>query len=145
MILCITEKPAVAKDIASILGATTRREGYYEGNGYNITWTYGHLCELKEPNDYTDAWKRWSLVSLPMIPERFSIKLKNDKGIEKQFATIKSLVAQASEVINCGDAGQEGELIQRWVLQLAECKVPVRRLWISSLTDDAILQGSYTD
>ena len=141
MILCITEKPAVAKDIASILGATTRREGYYEGNGYNITWTYGHLCELKEPNDYTDAWKRWSLVSLPMIPERFSIKLKNDKGIEQQFATIKSLVAQASEVINCGDAGQEGELIQRWVLQLAECKVPVRRLWISSLTDDAIRQG----
>lgn len=141
MILCITEKPSVAQDIASILGATTRREGYFEGNGYNITWTFGHLCELKEPQDYTDAWKRWSIVSLPMIPDRFGIKLKNDKGIEKQFATIKSLVAQASEVINCGDAGQEGELIQRWVLQLAECKVPVRRLWISSLTDDAIRQG----
>ncbi|MDE6514359.1 MAG: DNA topoisomerase III, partial [Muribaculaceae bacterium] len=141
MILCITEKPSVAQDIASILGATTRREGYFEGNGYNITWTFGHLCELKEPQEYTDAWKRWSLVSLPMIPERFGIKLKNDKGIEKQFATIKSLVAQASEVINCGDAGQEGELIQRWVLQLAECRVPVRRLWISSLTDEAIRQG----
>lgn len=141
MILCITEKPSVAQDIASILGATTRREGYFEGNGYNITWTFGHLCELKEPQDYTDAWKRWSLVSLPMIPDRFGIKLKSDKGIEKQFATIKSLVAQASEVINCGDAGQEGELIQRWVLQLAECRVPVRRLWISSLTDEAIRQG----
>lgn len=141
MILCITEKPSVAQDIASILGATTRREGYFEGNGYCITWTFGHLCELKEPNDYTDAWKRWSIVSLPMIPDRFGIKLKKDKGIEKQFATIKSLVGQAVEVINCGDAGQEGELIQRWVLQLAECRVPVKRLWISSLTDDAIRQG----
>lgn len=141
MILCITEKPSVAQDIASILGATTRREGYFEGNGYCITWTFGHLCELKGPNDYTDAWKRWSIVSLPMIPERFGIKLKKDKGIEKQFATIKSLVGQAVEVINCGDAGQEGELIQRWVLQLAECRVPVKRLWISSLTDDAIRQG----
>lgn len=141
MILCITEKPSVAQDIASILGATVRREGYFEGNGYCITWTFGHLCELKEPNDYTDAWKRWSIVSLPMIPDRFGIKLKADKGIEKQFATIKSLVGQATEVINCGDAGQEGELIQRWVLQLAECRVPVKRLWISSLTDDAIRQG----
>ncbi len=141
MILCITEKPSVAQDIANILGATTRREGYFEGRDYKITWTFGHLCELKEPHDYTDMWKRWSLGQLPMIPERFSIKLKKDKGIEKQFATIKQLVGEASEVINCGDAGQEGELIQRWVLQLAECKVPVRRLWISSLTDDAIRKG----
>lgn len=141
MILCITEKPSVAQDIAAILGATTRREGYFEGNGYCITWTFGHLCELKEPHDYTDAWKRWSIVSLPMVPDRFGIKLKADKGIEKQFATIKSLVSQAAEIINCGDAGQEGELIQRWVLQLAECHVPVKRLWISSLTDDAIRQG----
>lgn len=141
MILCITEKPSVASDIAAILGATTRREGYFEGGDYKITWTFGHLCELKEPHDYTDLWKRWSLGSLPMIPERFSIKLKKDKGIERQFGIIKSLVSEASEVINCGDAGQEGELIQRWVLQLAECKVPVRRLWISSLTDDAIRKG----
>ncbi len=141
MILCITEKPSVAQDIAAILGATTRREGYFEGNGYCITWTFGHLCELKEPHDYTDAWKRWSIVSLPMVPDRFGIKLKADKGIEKQFATIKSLIGLAAEVINCGDAGQEGELIQRWVLQLAECRVPVKRLWLSSLTDDAIRQG----
>lgn len=141
MILCITEKPSVAADIAKILGATTRRDGYYEGNDYNITWTFGHLCELKEPHDYTDMWKRWSLGSLPMIPPRFSIKLKNDSGIKKQFGIIKDLVGRAAEVINCGDAGQEGELIQRWVLQMAECKVPVRRLWISSLTDDAIRQG----
>ncbi len=141
MILCITEKPSVAQDIAAILGATTRREGYFEGGDYKITWTFGHLCELKEPHEYNDLWRRWSLGSLPMIPERFSIKLKKDKGIEKQFATIKQLVGEASEVINCGDAGQEGELIQRWVLQLAECKVPVRRLWISSLTDDAIRKG----
>ncbi|MCM1310967.1 MAG: DNA topoisomerase 3 [Bacteroides sp.] len=140
-ILCITEKPSVAQDIAKILGATTRREGYFEGGNYKITWTFGHLCELKEPHDYSEMWKRWSLGQLPMIPERFSIKLKNDKGIEKQFNTIKALVGEASEVINCGDAGQEGELIQRWVLQLAECKVPVRRLWISSLTDDAIRKG----
>ncbi len=141
MILCITEKPSVAADIAQILGATTRREGYYEGGNYKITWTFGHLCELKEPHDYTEMWKRWSLSSLPMIPEPFSIKLKHDKGVENQFKVIKSLVAQASEVINCGDAGQEGELIQRWVLQLAECKVPVKRLWISSLTDEAIKAG----
>lgn len=141
MILCITEKPSVAADIAKILGATTRRDGYYEGCGYKISWTFGHLCELKEPHDYTERWKRWSLGSLPMIPDRFSIKLKNDAGIRKQFAVIKELIAEASEVINCGDAGQEGELIQRWVLQLAECKVPVKRLWISSLTDEAIRQG----
>lgn len=141
MILCITEKPSVAGDIAKILGATTKRDGYFEGGDYKITWTFGHLCELKEPHDYKDVWKRWSLGQLPMIPDPFSIKLKNDKGIEKQFNTIKALVKDASEVINCGDAGQEGELIQRWVLQLAECKVPVKRLWISSLTDDAIRKG----
>ncbi len=141
MILCITEKPSVAADIARIIGANTRREGYFEGGDYKITWTFGHLCELKEPHDYTDMWKRWSLSSLPMIPDRFSIKLKRDKGIETQFKVIKNLVAQASEVINCGDAGQEGELIQRWVLQLAGCRVPVKRLWISSLTDEAIRAG----
>ena len=144
MILCITEKPSVAQDIAAILGASTRRDGFWEGNNYKITWTYGHLCELKEPHDYTERWKRWSLGALPMIPPRFSIKLKKDKGIEHQFAIIKQLVSEASEVINCGDAGQEGELIQRWVLQLADCKVPVKRLWISSLTDDAIRQGFNT-
>ncbi len=143
MILCITEKPSVAQDIAKILGATVKRDGFFEGSGcdYKVTWTFGHLCELKEPHDYTDNWKRWSLGALPMIPGRFAIKLKKDKGIEHQFNIIKGLVAQASEVINCGDAGQEGELIQRWVLQLAECKVPIRRLWISSLTDEAIRQG----
>lgn len=141
MILCITEKPSVAADIAQILGAKTRRDGYYEGGDYKITWTFGHLCELKEPHDYTELWKRWSLSSLPMIPERFSIKLKKDKGIETQFNVIKNLVSEATEVINCGDAGQEGELIQRWVLQLAGCKVPVKRLWISSLTDEAIRAG----
>lgn len=144
MILCITEKPSVAQDIAAILGANVKRDGFWEGNNYKITWTFGHLCELKEPQDYTDLWRRWSLGALPMIPPRFSIKLKKDKGIEHQFAVIKQLVSQASEVINCGDAGQEGELIQRWVLQLAECKVPVKRLWISSLTDDAISQGFNT-
>lgn len=144
MILCITEKPSVAQDIAAILGANVKRDGFWEGNNYKITWTFGHLCELKEPQDYTDIWRRWSLGALPMIPPRFSIKLKNDKGIEHQFAVIKQLVSQASEVINCGDAGQEGELIQRWVLQLAGCKVPVKRLWISSLTDDAISQGFNT-
>lgn len=141
MILCITEKPSVGQNIASLLGATTRREGYFEGKGYCITWVFGHLCELKEPQDYTDAWKRWSLVSLPMIPERFGIKLKKDKGVEKQFEIIKSLVAQASEIINCGDPGQEGELIQRWVLQLANCKVPVKRLWNSSMTDESYRQA----
>lgn len=141
MILCITEKPSVAQDIAHILGAGVKRDGYWEAGDYIITWTFGHLCELKEPHDYTPLWKRWSLGALPMIPQRFSIKLKKDKGIEHQFDIIKRLVGQASEVINCGDAGQEGELIQRWVLQLAGCTVPVKRLWISSLTDDAIRQG----
>lgn len=140
-VVCITEKPSVARDIAAILGADTRRDGYFEGNGYNVTWTFGHLCCLKEPHDYTPLWKRWSLGALPMIPERFGIKLIDDKGIEKQFHIIESLIASADEVINCGDAGQEGELIQRWVMQKAGIKCPVRRLWISSLTDRAIRDG----
>lgn len=141
MILCITEKPSVAKDIASIIGASSSRNGFFEGNGYWVTWTYGHLCTLKDPADYYPRWKYWALSSLPMIPERFGIKLIDDKGIERQFNVIKSLISQADEVINCGDAGQEGELIQRWVMQKAECKIPVKRLWISSLTDDAIKEG----
>ena len=141
MILCVTEKPSVARDIASILGADTRRDGYYEGNGYQVSWTYGHLCELKEPGDYTDLWKRWSLGALPMIPQRFGIKLKDDEGIKKQFHVIETLIAAADEVINCGDAGQEGELIQRWVYQKAQCRKPVKRLWISSLTDESIREG----
>ena len=141
MKVCVTEKPSVAKDIASILGATTRRDGYYEGNGYQVTWTFGHLCELKEPADYTDLWKRWSLSALPMIPDRFGIKLKDDEGIKRQFNVIASLIASVDEVINCGDAGQEGELIQRWVYQKARCDKPVKRLWISSLTDESIREG----
>ena len=141
MIVCITEKPSVAKDIATILGADHRFDGFFEGNGYRITWTFGHLCMLKEPNDYTDSWKRWSLGSLPMIPERFGIKLIEDPGIKKQFSVIERLIAEADEVINCGDAGQEGELIQRWVMQKANCRKPVRRLWISSLTDESIREG----
>ena len=141
MILCITEKPSVAKDIASILGATLRRDGYYEGGDYKVTWTYGHLCTLKEPADYTDLWKRWSLGSLPMIPQKFGIKLIEQDSIIKQFKVIESLIAEASQVINCGDAGQEGELIQRWVMQKAKCNCPVNRLWISSLTDESIKEG----
>ncbi len=141
MILCITEKPSVAKDIAAILGANVRRDGYYEGGNYKVTWTYGHLCTLKEPADYTDLWKRWSLGSLPMIPPKFGIKLIDQDSIVRQFNVIKSLIGEASEVINCGDAGQEGELIQRWVMQKAECKCPVNRLWISSLTDESIKDG----
>ncbi len=141
MILCITEKPSVARDIAQILGATVRRDGYFEGGDYHVTWTYGHLCCLKEPNDYTPLWQRWSLGSLPMIPPRFGIKLIADRGIENQFNTIKDQIAQADEVINCGDAGQEGELIQRWVMQKAQIKCPVKRLWISSLTDESIKEG----
>ncbi len=140
-VVCITEKPSVARDIAAILGANTRRDGYFEGNGYNVTWTFGHLCCLKEPHDYTPLWKRWSLGALPMIPERFGIKLIADKGIEKQFHIIESLITTADEVINCGDAGQEGELIQRWVMQKAGIKCPVKRLWISSLTDQSIREG----
>ena len=141
MKVCVTEKPSVARDIARLLGANDRHEGYFEGNGYQVTWTFGHLCELKEPNDYTDQWKRWSLGQLPMIPQRFGIKLKDDKGIEQQFKVIEHLIAGAEEVINCGDAGQEGELIQRWVYQKAGCNKPVKRLWISSLTDESIRKG----
>lgn len=141
MILCVTEKPSVASDIAKILGATVRRDGYFEGAGYCVTWTYGHLCELKEPADYTDMWKRWSLGSLPMIPQRFGIRLIDNQRYRQQFGVIETLIKQADELINCGDAGQEGELIQRWVMQKAETKCPVKRLWISSLTDDAIREG----
>ena len=141
MKVCVTEKPRVARDIARLLGANDRHDGYYEGNGYQVTWTFGHLCELKEPNDYSDQWKWWSLGQLPMIPQRFGIKLKDDKGIEQQFKVIQSLITGAQEVINCGDAGQEGELIQRWVYQKAGCDKPVKRLWISSLTDESIRKG----
>ena len=141
MIVCIAEKPSVARDIAKILGATEARSGYIEGNGYAVTWTYGHLCTLKEPEDYQTSWQGWRLASLPMIPERFGIKLIKEEHIERQFAVIQELVSQAERVINCGDAGQEGELIQRWVLQLAGCTCPVERLWISSLTDQSIREG----
>ena len=141
MILCVTEKPSVAGDVARILGATDRREGYYEGNGYRVSWTYGHLCELKAPDDYTPLWKPWTLSRLPMIPERFGIKLKDDEGVRKQFNCIERLIGESDELINCGDAGQEGELIQRWVYQKAGCKIPVKRLWISSLTDESIREG----
>ena len=141
MIVCIAEKPSVARDIARIIGATSSRDGYMEGNGYQVTWTFGHLCTLKEPHDYTDQWKRWSLSALPMIPPRFGIKLIEDEGIKKQFAVIERLMKQADGIINCGDAGQEGELIQRWVMQKAGAQCPVKRLWISSMTDDAIREG----
>lgn len=141
MIVCIAEKPSVARDIAQVLGATERHDGYLEGNGYQVTWTFGHLCELKYPEDYTEAWHYWSLAALPMIPQRFGIRLKKDKGIEKQFSIIKKLMDGADKIINCGDAGQEGELIQRWVMQKAGAKCPVERLWISSLTDEAIREG----
>ena len=141
MILCIAEKPSVGRDIARVLGATTSRDGYMEGNGYCVSWTFGHLCALLDPNEYNEQWKGWNMSSLPMVPERFGIKVTNDKGVIKQFNTIKHLISQATEVINCGDAGQEGELIQRWVYQKAGCRVPVKRLWISSLTEDAIREG----
>lgn len=141
MIVCIAEKPSVAKDIAKVLGATTSKDGYMEGNGYQVTWTFGHLCELKEPHEYNQQWKYWSLGSLPMIPPRFGIRLKQDKGVEHQFRVITSLMQNADSIINCGDAGQEGELIQRWVMQLAGAKCPVQRLWISSLTEEAIREG----
>ena len=141
MILCVAEKPSVGRDIARVLGATTSRDGYMEGNGYCVSWTFGHLCALLDPNEYNEQWKGWNMSSLPMVPERFGIKITNDKGVQKQFNTIKTLIAQAEMVINCGDAGQEGELIQRWVYQKAGCRVPVKRLWISSLTEDAIREG----
>ena len=144
MIVCIAEKPSVAKDIAKVLGATVSKDGYMEGNGYQVTWTYGHLCELKEPHEYHSQWRYWSLGALPMIPERFGIRLKKDKGIEHQFQVIQSLMKNADSIINCGDAGQEGELIQRWVMQLAGAKCPVMRLWISSLTEEAIREGFQT-
>ena len=144
MIVCIAEKPSVARDIARILGATAQHNGYMEGNGYQVTWTFGHLCTLKEPDDYTPLWKRWSLAALPMIPQRFGIKLIEDEGIRKQFAVIESLMQAADGIINCGDAGQEGELIQRWVMQKAQAKCPVKRLWISSMTDEAIREGFNT-
>lgn len=141
MIVCIAEKPSVARDIAHIIGATTSHEGYLEGNGYQVTWTFGHLCELKTPEEYTPHWKRWDIWDLPMIPQRFGIRLKDDAGIKKQFEIIKKLFLKADSIINCGDAGQEGELIQRWVLQKTGSHCPVQRLWISSMTDEAIREG----
>ena len=141
MIVCIAEKPSVAKDIARIIGATSAHDGYMEGNGYQVTWTFGHLCTLKEPHDYTPMWKSWSLTALPMIPERFGIKLIDQPSIKKQFAIIEGLMQKAERIVNCGDAGQEGELIQRWVMQKAGAKCPVSRLWISSMTDEAISEG----
>ena len=141
MIVCIAEKPSVARDIARIIGATSSHDGYMEGNGFQVTWTFGHLCTLKEPHDYTPMWKSWSLTSLPMIPERFGIKLIDDQGIKKQFGIIEGLMQKAERIVNCGDAGQEGELIQRWVMQKAGAKCPVSRLWISSMTDEAIREG----
>ena len=141
MIVCIAEKPSVARDIARIIGATASKEGYMEGNGFQVTWTYGHLCTLKEPGDYTPMWKSWALTQLPMIPQRFGIKLIEQEHITKQFAVIERLMQQADRIVNCGDAGQEGELIQRWVMQKAQAKCPVSRLWISSMTDEAIREG----
>ena len=141
MKVCIAEKPSVAKELAQIVGANGRRDGYFEGNGYQVTWTFGHLCTLKEPNDYTDLWKAWTLHHLPMIPSKFGIKVIENDGVKKQFAIIEKLMSTAEEVINCGDAGQEGELIQRWVMSKAKCTAPVKRLWISSLTEEAIREG----
>ena len=141
MKVCIAEKPSVAREIAAILGANTKKDGYLEGNGYQVTWTYGHLCTLKEPHDYLPEWKGWNYSSLPIIPTRFGIKLIEIDNYKKQFAVIQQLMANATEVINCGDAGQEGELIQRWVMQKALCKCPVKRLWISSLTEESIREG----
>ena len=144
MVVCIAEKPSVAREIARVLGADNQKDGYIEGNGYQVTWTFGHLCELKEPHEYTSMWKTWSLGQLPMIPPRFGIKLKQDKGVEKQFHIIEGLMQKADEIINCGDAGQEGELIQRWVMQKAAAKCPVKRLWVNSLTEEAIREGFQT-
>lgn len=141
MIVCVAEKPSVGEYIARVLGANQRKNGYFEGNGYQVTWTFGHLCALLDPQEYNEQWKGWSLSSLPMIPPRFSIKVHGDEGVHKQFNIIKALISQADEVINCGDAGQEGELIQRWVYQKAGCKCPVKRLWVSSLTEEAIKEG----
>lgn len=141
MILCITEKPSVGADIARILGANERKGAYYEGNGYCVTWTFGHLCTLKEPADYSDRWKSWMLSALPMIPPKFGIKVIDQASIKRQMETITMLIERCDEVINCGDAGQEGEVIQRWVMQKAGARCPVKRLWISSLTEEAIREG----
>lgn len=141
MKVCIAEKPSVAREIAAVLGATQRKDGYIEGNGYQVTWTFGNLCTLKEPHDYHSEWKGWNYSTLPMIPAKFGIKLISDSGYQKQFGIIEGLVKNADEVINCGDAGQEGELIQRWVLQKAGATCPIKRLWISSLTEEAIREG----
>ena len=141
MTVCIAEKPSVAGDIAKVLGANSRKDGYYEGNGYQVTWTFGHLCCLKNPEEYNGDWKKWSLITLPMIPDRFGINLIPESGIKKQFGVIKKLFSKADTIVNCGDAGQEGELIQRWVMQLAEVRCPVKRLWISSLTEESIRDG----
>ncbi|MCQ2225832.1 MAG: DNA topoisomerase, partial [Paludibacteraceae bacterium] len=144
MKVCIAEKPSVAREIATILGANNRKDGYIEGNGYQVTWVFGHLCTLKEPHEYNPYWKRWDIYSLPMIPEKFGIKLIENEGSIKQFHIIEGLIQNADEVINCGDAGQEGELIQRWVMQMAKCKCPVKRLWTSSLTEEALREGFNT-
>lgn len=141
MIVCIAEKPSVAKEIAEVLGAKQRMDGYFEGNGYQVTWSFGHLCELKEPHEYDSAYREWNLNMLPILPTKFGIKLKSNKGIEKQFNTIATLFSGAKEIINCGDAGQEGELIQRWIISKANCKKPLKRLWISSLTEESIREG----
>ena len=142
MKVCITEKPSVAQSIAKILGATSRHDGYMEGNGYQVTWAFGHLCELNAPEDYNPEWKHWKMDALPLLPGTFAIKLINDKGVKKQFGVIKKLFSKATEIINCGDAGQEGELIQRWIQQLTgNIKCPIKRLWISSLTDESIREG----
>ena len=141
MKVCIAEKPSVAREIATILGAKIKRDGFFEGNGYAVTYTFGHLCTLFEPKDYKPHWKSWDLNNLPMLPERFDIKVTSNQGVQKQFNIIKSLLDKAETVINCGDAGQEGELIQRWVINQANYKGEVQRLWISSLTSEAIKEG----
>ena len=141
MIVCIAEKPSVAGEIAKVLGAKTKRDGYYEGNGYQVTWTFGHLCQLKQPDGYYEKWKKWGMDVLPMIPPQYQVELINNPGIKRQFKVIKDLYKKADSIVNCGDAGQEGELIQRWVIQLAGVRCPVKRLWISSLTEEAIRQG----
>ena len=141
MKVCIAEKPSVAGEIAKVLGARTKKDGYYEGNGYQVTWTFGHLCQLKYPGEYDEAWKKWAMQNLPMIPSRYEIRLISDAGVRKQFKIVKELYKHADVIINCGDAGQEGELIQRWVMELAGVKCPVKRLWISSLTEEAIREG----
>ena len=141
MTVCIAEKPSVAAEIAKVLGARSKKDGYYEGNGYQVTWTFGHLCQLKQPDGYYGSWKKWDLAILPMVPSKFEVELIQDAGVEKQFKVIKDLYKKADLIVNCGDAGQEGELIQRWVMELAGVQCPVKRLWISSLTEESIRQG----